>query len=346
MDNLLASKQADISFLRIVATVGVIFLHTCNTISNNAENYDLTWMQTFVLTTGNYLMNWAVPIFLMITGALLLNEKKIITYKDCITKYCKRMVLALFILGIPFSMLEIIMNTKQVSFSLLPQSVLNVLTGNSWSHLWYLYSLIGIYLVLPMLKAFVDKASRRDLETLLAILLIFNFAIPFANSFFEIDIAFGISITSFEVFYMLLGKYLYDEVPGILKYKKVCGLFLVPSLLLLIIVNYFSVPHGGRYLGYDSVLIVVISAMIFILIKGVRVGNMDMLWKVDRLCFGVYLIHPVFINFVYKFLKMTPLEAGNIYPVAIIGFWIFFVICSFVASWIMNKIRLLRVHVL
>lgn len=112
MDNLLASKQADISFLRIVATVGVIFLHTCNTISNNAENYDLTWMQTFVLTTGNYLMNWAVPIFLMITGALLLNEKKIITYKDCITKYCKRMVLALFIFGIPFSMLEIIMNTK------------------------------------------------------------------------------------------------------------------------------------------------------------------------------------------------------------------------------------------
>lgn len=186
MDNLLASKQADISFLRIVATVGVIFLHTCNTISNNAENYDLTWMQTFVLTTGNYLMNWAVPIFLMITGALLLNEKKIITYKDCITKYCKRMVLALFIFGIPFSMLEIIMNTKQVSFSLLPQSVLNVLTGNSWSHLWYLYSLIGIYLVLPMLKAFVDKASRRDLETLLAILLIFNFAIPFANSFLKL----------------------------------------------------------------------------------------------------------------------------------------------------------------
>ncbi len=41
-NNFLANKQANLSIMRILATVAVIFLHTCNTISNNASNYDLS----------------------------------------------------------------------------------------------------------------------------------------------------------------------------------------------------------------------------------------------------------------------------------------------------------------
>ncbi len=64
-------------------------------------------------------MNWAVPIFLMITGILLLDKEKKITYHDCIKKYSKRILLALIVFGIPFSMLEIIMTTKRISFTIL-----------------------------------------------------------------------------------------------------------------------------------------------------------------------------------------------------------------------------------
>ena len=346
MDNLLASKRADISVMRVAATAGVVFLHTCNTISNNAGNYNLTHMQMFVLTTGNYLMNWAVPVFLMITGALLLKQEKVITYKSCITKYCKRILLALFIFGIPFSMLEIIMNTKRISAVLLPQAILNVLPGNSWSHLWYLYALIGIYLILPVLKTFVDKASRCDIEVLLGIILLFNFVVPTANKIFGIDIAFEIPIVSFEVFYVLLGKYLYDETPSAFKNKKVCRGLLMVCCVFLISANYFILPKGSRYFGYDSFLVAVIAALVFVLVKDVHVKNVDRLWKIERLCFGVYLIHPLFINFIYKFMKITPLAAGEFYPFSIVVFWILFVICSFVLSWIMGKIRPLSVHVL
>ena len=39
----------------------------------------------------------------MITGALLLKKEKVITYGICIKKYCKRILLALFIAALCFS---------------------------------------------------------------------------------------------------------------------------------------------------------------------------------------------------------------------------------------------------
>lgn len=60
------AKQADISDLRIMATLAVILLHTCSTLTNNAANYEFVSNQYYVLSGIVFLMNWAVPIFLMI----------------------------------------------------------------------------------------------------------------------------------------------------------------------------------------------------------------------------------------------------------------------------------------
>lgn len=70
------TKRSDISILRIIATLAVIFLHTNNTILNNLQNYSLSSTYKFLISTNVSIMNWAVPMFLIITGALLLNKKE------------------------------------------------------------------------------------------------------------------------------------------------------------------------------------------------------------------------------------------------------------------------------
>lgn len=164
--------RRDISIMRIIATLAVVFLHTCNTIANNIESYNISEREYFVLTTGNVLMNWAVPIFFMITGSLLLRKNNDLTYKKVIFKYLKRIVLALFIFGVPFSIMEIYMDTRTLDISMILSAIVNVITGNSWSHLWYLYTLIGVYMILPMLKAFVDRCDHQQIEILLIIIYI------------------------------------------------------------------------------------------------------------------------------------------------------------------------------
>lgn len=345
MNNLKGSKQADLSILRIVATLAVVFLHTNNTLSNNSELFSLTENQMMFFTTNNLLMNWAVPVFLMITGSLLLDPKRKITYDICIKKYVKRIILALFIFGIPFSILEILLSTKSLNINSIMEAIINVINGNSWSHLWYLYSLIGLYLILPVLKTFINNSDDKTKIYLICVIFLFCFITKWVDKVFGTTIAFGIPFTGFAVFYALIGRYITDSRFYDLR-KSVCLGLLMLEILIITIGSVCFYPQSKELLGYDSPIIAFFSITIFGLFLGFKTTNEKILWMIDRLCFGVYLIHPVFINFVYKFLKIIPIKYGDFYPVMTIIFWIIFVISSFLGSWIMYQIPVLKKYVL
>ena len=105
--------RSDISIMRIVATLAVVFWHTCNTMTNNLDQFPLTDGQYKFYMSGLYLVRWAVPIFLMITGALLLGRT--IPYRKIFTKYLKRMLLALLLFGTAFAWLEILASERRVT---------------------------------------------------------------------------------------------------------------------------------------------------------------------------------------------------------------------------------------
>ena len=68
--------------LRIIATLAVIWLHTNGTIWGNQELFLLSDGQKRFFAVNYYLMWWAVPVFFMITGYLLLDKNKNITVHD------------------------------------------------------------------------------------------------------------------------------------------------------------------------------------------------------------------------------------------------------------------------
>lgn len=289
-------------------------------------------------------MNWAVPVFFMITGELLLDEKRTITYSVCIKKYAKRIILALIVFGIPFSMMEVFMTTRTLNFDLWWKGVVNVIEGKSWGHLWYLYALIGIYLVLPFVKAAINHMERSQVRALLIVLFVFNFILPLIEDLLELEFGFYIPISSFALFYLIAGKYVSDYWKEVNRRITVAGCIALIALacVLIAIVDDFS-----GVVGYSSPIIAALALLMFLTFKGITVNEKwnDTLWKIDRLCFGVYIIHPLFINFVYKFLNITPVSF-DLYWLAVPAFWIFFVCCSFAASWAMSKIKPLKKYVL
>jgi surface polysaccharide O-acyltransferase-like enzyme len=74
--------------------------------------------------------------------------------------------------------------------------------------LWYLYALIGLYFVLPMLKAFVNNSDENTLLYLISIIFIFNFVVKSVDKILGATIAFEIPIAGFTVFYVLAGRYI------------------------------------------------------------------------------------------------------------------------------------------
>ena len=338
---------SDISIMRLTATMAVVFLHTCNTISHNAGLYSLSYVQKNFFVCGCTLMNWAVPLFYMISGALLLDSKKEIGLRSIFTHYIRRLILVLIIFGVPFACMELYMANKHIGIETVLLAFYATIKGESWSHLWYLYTMIGIYATLPMWKHYVLNTDRSTQRFVLVVMVVARLIIPQLNRLLDIKLAFSIPIAEESVLFFLIGKYLRDKMPNLLYKKRILSMILIVifgvELLICIIFE-----DGKDYLQYDSPIVALIAIIIFAIYSKLEIPKsmVGYVWKLDRLCFGVYIIHPLFINFMYKYLKITPLCSDKYYFAMVPLFWIGFAFISFVAAWIMNKITLMNKYVL
>lgn len=334
--------QANISILRIVATICVIWLHTCSTLAENVDVFLMTEMQFKFFNASYQMMDWAVPVFFMITGSLLLNPGKKITASDCIWKYGQRIILALFFFGIPFAVLKLVMETGGLSVKIIPLSVKAVLENQWLAHLWYLYTLIGIYLILPVLRWFVAKAEDAEVKLVIVSLLVLDFIVPLLKNVAGLSIAFNLPL-KYPILYVLLGWYL--GKCDLKKYRVTCIAIGTVIMSIIWLLNY-TIPNASDWTSYDSPLILSLAALIFVIFKNITVKGSERLWQADRLCFAVYLIHPVFIQFTYRFLKITPAQFKGLYLIATIGFFVLFTISAFIGAFILNQIKPLKKYVI
>lgn len=68
-------RQYDLDFLRVIAIAAVVLIHCIAAVQFKPVN-SAAWMTTNLLDS---FIHWCVPVFVMISGALLINER---AYKD------------------------------------------------------------------------------------------------------------------------------------------------------------------------------------------------------------------------------------------------------------------------
>lgn len=339
-------RQAWISLLRIAATLLVVGFHTCDSLTGHPLVFPQTGAQrTFLLAAGRF-ASWHVPVFFMLTGALLLDPAREITPGKCVKRYAFRMALALAVFGVPFALAKRVYGAGALTPDMLWAAVTDVLTGNAWDHLWYLYTLIGVYLLLPLFRPFVRTASRREMGYVLAVLLAFDFFTAPLERLTGWRIAVAVPVT-YPVFYCLLGRYLAEGLPRPLGSRPACGVILLLTAAATVLTAVLAPAYLRLLTGNASPVNALAAAAAFSLCRGIAVPARweDRLWRWDRLCFGVYLIHPVFIHFFYRILRLTPLSFGA-YAVAEPCFFLAFAALSFLASWVMSRIPPLKKYIL
>ena len=342
------SKTIDvrISYLRIFATLTVVFLHTCSTVVSNPEQFTFTAAQGKFLLLGSKLLRFAVPVFFLISGKLLLGSQKKLTYKMTFEKYVRRIVLALAFFGIPFAVIKTYLELHAFS----PIAIIKAFVCNeSFSHLWYLYTLVAVYLILPLLKSAVHHVSGSTLLIGSVCMLIFSYVIPLISHLTGWKIAFEIA-APYPIFYFIVGYYISKlQEPKDAKWMHASVAVIIVSIAAITIIILAGIDT--EYLcSYDSPIIALYSVAIYYLSQNLKVSELSekhisVIWKIDRLCFGVYLIHPVFIQFVYRMVKIDPCSF-RLYPLAAIVFFAVFTILSFAVSFIMQLIPWLRKNVL
>ena len=314
-----------IMILRIVAAFAVIMIHT-----KTLTNFD---------TKGYYFLHccilWCVPLFFMITGYIFLGIKTYLTYKH-VTKNIVKFFFALFTIGWFYAFIQRFFENG-ISVYTFVNSFIDVIKGNLWAHMWYVYSIIGIYLVLPVLSAFVSN-NKKNLYILTLICGVFEIIFKDISTVFEIGFSFPLSG---YCFYVLMGATL-----CVMEERTLKKLF-VPSVLILILtliglaIGIFAFDINIKQ-SYSAIYVAVMSVAIFIIFK--RLFNKAKvslaIVSISKCTWGIYLVHPFFIHLFHKFFKVT-IEGYNQFIAFPISCLVIFVI-SYSAVVILKKIPLIK----
>lgn len=335
-------KNIRYEYIRAFATIAVIIIHTFN--SASLQYGEEAWLGQRVLCESiKNLTWWAVPCFLMLSGSLLLKRDRKIDLDKLYGKYILRMVGVLFTFGLAFAGVEIFFHFSTLKVSDLVKGISWVLSGKTWAHLWYVYCMIGIYVLLPVYKLIADHASNQKLIYILLILFVFGSLFP-TLKMVGIQIGFYNHISTIYPFWFLVGV---AHNRRLLRIKKKYLLFfLVGSSLALILASSMACVYHvslSELFGYNSLLVTIQSICVFELFMYRSIKN-NLLHKVllqiaDK-SFGIYLLHMVFINLVYKFLDVNPFD--GLFIVNGIILVVINLALSYGGTWILKKIPLIN----
>lgn len=302
-----------------------------------------------------------VPLFVMITGALLLPVRG-----DTSTFYKKRIPRVFY----PFLIWSVLYNlfpwitgllglnpqiildffpyageeVMQQSFSVSLEYILMIPFNFSILavHMWYIYLLIGLYLYLPVFSAWVEKASERaKLMFLLAwgVTLLLPYYYQFVSNYLWGTCSwnsFGMPY-AFAGFngYLLLGHYL-KNLEWSLKKTLAIG---IPMFAVGYAVTFLGFRHITAlpeytdemlelFFTYCSLNVVMMTIPVFMLAKKVKVNSERMKKALANLTvcgFGIYMIHYFFTGPSVVLMRAINMPIGLQIPVA--------AILAFAVSW-------------
>ena len=185
-------RNYSLDFLRILACLGVIMIHTAGSpIYHKMVEPSTLWYSECLVVDA--LSRWSVPVFVMLTGFFMINPQKEISIKSIFSKNILRIFAALSFWSLFYA--------YALNKEILP-------LGSQEGHFWYLGMVIGLYLSLPILR--IIAKDRKILEYFLIVWFLLM-AYKFLGKFMELPIyEFDYLIFVDYIGYCLLGYYLKD----------------------------------------------------------------------------------------------------------------------------------------
>lgn len=161
-------REINFEYLRMINTVAVIFIHTGSFFVASSFSYNLD--RYGFLFTGNLFLSYlfdslprfAVPCFVMLSGAFILDNKRNTDFRYFYSKSFRNIGVATLV----FSLLYLLYNLLKCAAKVLlrhegPRILLTpfkgLFIGKPFYHMWFLYMLAILYLLTPFILIIENK---------------------------------------------------------------------------------------------------------------------------------------------------------------------------------------------
>lgn len=315
MAKTIEGRVAYADLLRVAATLAVIVIHCTGGWLTDCVVGSTDWN---ILNVWNSLVRWCVPVFVMLSGMFYLDPKKTITLPSLFFKSILRIAVALAFWGTAYALYDNFHGAFSISWVL--ETLKSVLLGNTHYHLWFLYMIIGLYLLTPILRSFVKGASRTDLHyfflltfliaSLLPVLLALrpSTTVSLYLSRLRLDLLAGYAG------FFVAGYYLKNYTLGRIAELIIYVLGIAGGAVTVIGTSVLSRNAGALndlFYSYTAPNVVVMAVAVFVLFRYVlgvseERSRRQRLGGVAKITFGIYLVHDFFLILLRHFGLLQP----------------------------------------
>lgn len=348
-----AFRHWPFDLLRILATYGVVILHLSPL---PAEYHGAESMPWCISISLSILFRWCVPAFLMISGALFLSPERPFSISKLYRKTILR-ILTCFVFWSSFYAIVYCMLSGKGKWTFLNQML------RSHYHMWYIFTILALYMLAPLIRKMTE--SRRLTEYFLMLGLVFTFAVPRLISFMQLlELPHADVIDSLRsavaqsnplpgacsLYYFVLGHYLHTYPPR----KMLRSLFIAGGAVGYVLTTLLTIWHTGftgsssaQFYDMSSSTVLAMSVGVFLLFEyafaGYHPGKrmQRVLLTLSECSFGVYLMHPFFIERIEPVLPPEPVTL----VLGTLALAFGFSLISLTISFLLHKIPILNRYI-
>lgn len=335
-----------IDLLKFFAIFSIIALHVF-----------LVWPKAKVMGIKVYslssIVRFGVPVFIMISGALLLNRD--IEIGSFLKKRVNRIVYPfLFFYIITFIFIALTNHTHEQQ--------------NIFAFRWYFWTILGVYLSIPIINKYIQHSSLKEIEYFIYIFIFASIFYQFTY-FFEIKQYFYLTLFLSPLGYLVLGYYLSKKDFNLSTSKMI-----VISIILFILSTSIKIcgqlgyiPVTENFVASQSVILsswldvsfigILQAASFFLLCKNIYEASKGIfspikkflesniiskfVLSVSRASYGMYLINLIPTVMVYYYIQPMNLTGSHVFlAIPLISIIIFLV--TWIIIVILSKIPYLK----
>ncbi len=332
------NRNYSIDLLKCLSCFAVVCLHVAGMIvTQYFEQYTISH---FIY----YLASFAIPIFFMVNGYLLLSKKEM-SYQYAFLKILK-MIKVVLLWNIFFAFLFLII--KNSIYNPLIMSVDNLLQRGILFQFWFFGALSIIYIILPILYKIFNKNDKiAILLSMFFIILctgidIVNFIrISEGSNLIQENVIQTFRLWTWLAYFTLGGMFskknitdkIYNKVPMSSNGIILLILCFICPIYEYFVSNYFYHTIAAEYF-YDSILMFLWTSSMFIFINRLNIKYGKLLKIISDNMIGIFILHILIKKMVFKININTPVLNS-------LSILIVFIISLFISD-IIRKIPLIK----
>lgn len=320
-------RELDLDFVKVIASIMVIILHIGN-VYMRSDYFGGSTVYHFCGMFYAVVCRTCVPLFVMISGYLYFDSRSYVDYKSYYINILKRIILPTIAISVFYSLVSAAREYCLKGIISWEKYGKDILSGNAYSHLWYMYMICGLYLFAPVLRLFKSRIEKCGILLFGGVLCAFGVFLALA-----FDLPWPLLFLQY-LGYFILGWGLKRAAISNSRIKIASligsGWIMLVAYIVSVIQEKYSFYPGFQIYMYLSPVTIIASVMLFWGLTGCNFtwGGISQLARHNM---GIYFIHQLYIDVLYHWILRE--NVVHLHPLYFVPIMAIIIYClSFVTS--------------